>query len=400
MKDDIQRCTKCTLPITWETIFFDNEGVCNICRNWEIKDNEIDWEEREKVLIQTLEEEKRKQKEKGNPYDCIVGFSGGKDSTYTLYMLVRKYKMRPLVVSFDHGFYRPRTLQNRTRTFRRLGVDVFTFTPNWRVLRKLMLEALIRRGDFCWHCHLGVWCVPFRMAINYNIPLIIWGEGGGEYEGYFKFQDLEENDEWKFNRRCCLGIRAEDMAGFIGEDLRDLYPYTFPTQEEMEKIGGIKSIPLGKYIPWNQEENAKLIHKELGWQYDYVESMYPGELTFEKVECMFTGIRDYIKYLKRNFSRITHRTTIDIKQGRITREEGMNLIKKYEKRKPHTLYRFLEILGLSEKEFNEICLMHLIKPAKPLDPNTIPIGKKLWDEDLWFKDNESEGRLGEHWYSK
>ena len=162
-------------------------------------------------------------------------------------MVVKKYGLRPLVISFDHGFYRSRTLNNRIRTFRRLGVDVITFTPNWRIVKKLMLEALIRKGDFCWHCHAGIFAYPMQIAIKFNIPLLIWGEGGGEYEGYFKFADLEETDEWKFNRRIILGMRAEDMAGFIGEDLRDLSPYLYPPKEELERIN-VKSLPLGNFI--------------------------------------------------------------------------------------------------------------------------------------------------------
>ena len=106
---------------------------------------------------------------------------------------------------------------------------------------------------------------------------------------------------------------------------------------------------------------------------------------------MFTGIRDYIKYIKRCFSRLTHRTTIYIRQGKITRDEFLEIIKKYEGVKPKSLSYFLDILGLTEQEFNEICLMHLIRPAESIDPNNLPEGPKLWDQDIWFRDKESEG---------
>ena len=379
--DDLQRCTKCTLPITWETLNFDQNGVCNICRNWEAKTESVDWEERERILLKIFEGVKERNKDR--EYDCIVPFSGGKDSTYTLYAIVRKYGLKPLVVSFDHGFYRPKTIENRTRTFKKLGVDVINFTPNWKIVKKLMLESLIRKGDFCWHCHAGVFSYPMQFAVKFNIPLLIWGEGGGEYETYFRYAELEETDEWKYNRRIIMGMRAEDLAGFINVELRDLSPFIYPSKEELDKVG-VKSLPLGNYIQWNQEEFAETIQKELGWNYDEVESLYPDELGFDKVECMMTGIRDYIKYLKRGFSRITHRTTIDIKQGRISRDEGLVLIRKYEHRKPASLPIFLKMLDLSEDEFNRICLNQLIPPAIAVDPDTIPVGKKLWDQDLWL----------------
>jgi N-acetyl sugar amidotransferase len=379
---ELERCVRCTLPITWETVYFDDEGVCNICRNWDTKKNEINWEEREKTLINILEDAKKKNA----PYDCIVPFSGGKDSTFTLWAIVRKYSLKPLVVSFDHGFYRPRTLENRTRTFRKLGVDVITFTPNWHVVKKLMLESLIRKGDFCWHCHAGVFAYPMKMAVKLNIPLVIWGEGGGEYEGYFKFADLEETDEWKFNRRIILGMRAEDMAGFIGVEMRDLEPFIYPSKDELEKVG-VKSIPLGKFIPWDVQKNVEINKKELGWQEDELESGFPG-VTYEKIECMFEGLRDYVKYLKRGFSRMTHLTTLDIKHGRISRQKAMEYIKMYEGKKPRSLEVFLEYLDISEDEFNEIVLKHLIPPAIHIDPTTLPIGKKLWDQDMWFRENK------------
>lgn len=171
----IQRCKKCTLPNTWETLYFDDEGVCNICRNWDIKNHEIDWKEREIEFNNIIKD----VKEKNANYDCIIPFSGGKDSTYTLWAAVKKYNLRCLVVSFDHWFYRPKTIDNRNRTFQKLGVDVISFKPNWRVVKKLMLESLIRKGDFCWHCHAGVFAYPMQIAAKFKIPLVLWGEGGG-----------------------------------------------------------------------------------------------------------------------------------------------------------------------------------------------------------------------------
>ncbi|MDD5005406.1 MAG: N-acetyl sugar amidotransferase [Candidatus Omnitrophica bacterium] len=379
---ELERCVRCTLPITWETLYFDDKGVCNICKNWDAKQKVINWKTREKQLLRIFEDAKKTKR----AYDCIVPFSGGKDSTFTLWAIIKRYKIKPLVVSFDHGFYRPKTIENRTRTFRKLGVDVITFTPNWHIVKKLMLESLIRKGDFCWHCHAGIFAYPMQIAVKFKIPLIIWGEGGGEYEGYFKFEDIEETDEWKFNRRIILGMRAEDMAGFIGAELKDLQPYLFPSKEELDEIG-VKSLPLGKFIQWDQQKQVEIIKSELGWQEDEVESNLPGP-SFDKVECMFAGIRDYIKYLKRGFSRITHRTTIDIRNGKMSREAAMELIRKYEARKPKSLTVFLEYLGICEEEFNDIVSKHLIPPAKPVDPKTLIEGPKLHDQDLWFRENK------------
>jgi len=374
----IERCKKCTLPITWETLYFNDDGICNLCQNWDIKDIKINWEQREKDFIDIIND----IKEKNSNYDCIVPFSGGKDSTYTLWAAVKKYNLRCLVVSFDHWFLRPITIENRKKTFQKLGVDVITFTPNWRVVKKLMLESLIRKGDFCWHCHSGVFAYPMQIAVKFKIPLVLWGESGGEYSAYSKYDEIEETDEWKFNRSTILGMRAEDMAGFIDEDIRDLGPYMYPSKNEI-KDADIRSLPLGNFKSWNVQEHVKVIKKELDWKEDTMESAYPGE-TYEKIECMFAGVRDYIKYLKRNFSRMTHLTAMDIRYGRLTRDEAIDYIEKYEHIKPRSLDLFLKILDISEDEFNNIVSMHLIPPAERIDPNSLPYGKKMWDQDLWF----------------
>ena len=119
-------CTKCLLPETHETIEFDHEGVCNICRNHEFKKEKIDWSKKREDFLNIIEEYRGKY-----AYDCIVPFSGGKDSTYTLYQLVKEFGLKCLVVSFDHGFYRQTLIENNKRVFKALGVDSMVYKPNW-----------------------------------------------------------------------------------------------------------------------------------------------------------------------------------------------------------------------------------------------------------------------------
>src|SRR5688500_17426176 len=104
---ELRRCTRCLLPETHETIVFDDQGVCNICRNVEFKQTRINWTERKQDLDALVEQYRGKY-----DYDCIVPYSGGKDSTWTLYHLVKEYGVKPLVVRFDHGFLRPNLQQN------------------------------------------------------------------------------------------------------------------------------------------------------------------------------------------------------------------------------------------------------------------------------------------------
>ena len=383
----LKKCIKCGLPETYETIEYDNNGICNICRQKVYRDNKIDWTERKKQLNELIENYRGK-----HDYDCIIPFSGGKDSTFTLYHLIKEYKVKPLVIQFNHGFFRPNLIKNNEKTFKKLGVDVLTFTPNWKVVKRLMLESLIRKGDFCWHCHTGIFAYPMHIAIKFNVPLIFWGEPSSEYTAYYDYQnnEVEQVNEDRFNRFVNLGITAEDMEGMINKDFdldkRDLLPYTFPKMRDLKKLG-YNSVCLGSYIPWDVKKQSQLIMDELGWQGDEVEGMPPELYKYEKIECYFQGVRDYIKYLKRGYSRVSQMIALDLRNNRITKEEGDELIRKFEGKRPPSLELFLEYLGLSEKEFNEIVLKTVVAPHKP-DFENIETGFKTQDFNKWYREEK------------
>lgn len=383
----LKKCTKCLLPETYETIEFDEKGVCNICRGKEYRDEKIDWTTRKAQLDALIEEHRGK-----HDYDMIVPFSGGKDSTFTLLYLMREYKIKPLVVRFDHGFMRETLIENNTRTFKKLGVDVLNFTPNWRVVKRLMLEALRRKGDFCWHCHTGIFSYPMHVAVRYQVPLVMWGEPSSEYTQYYDYKDdeIEEVDENRFNRFVNLGITAEDMSGMISGDFdfdpRDLAPYTYPKMRDLKKLQ-YRSVCLGSYIPWDVKANTALIMKDLGWQGEQVEGMPWDEYPYEKIECYMQGVRDYIKYAKRGYSRVSQMVALDLRNGRISPERGQELVDQFEGKKPPSLELFLDYLGLSEGEFNEIVSKTVIPPFKP-DFGKNDYSAKTWDFGDWYREPE------------
>jgi len=380
----LKQCKACNLPETYETIEFDADGICNICRQKEFKDSAIDWSGRKDQLQQLIEEYRGK-----HAYDCIVPFSGGKDSTFTLYHLIKEYKLKLLVVQFNHGFMRRGLLENNERTFRKLGVDVISFTPNWHIVKRLMLEALIRKGDFCWHCHAGISSFPMHIALQQQVPLIFWGEPSSEYTAYYDYRDdeIEEVNEEKFNRFSNLGITAEDMAGMIADDFeldpRDLKPFSYPPLRDLKKLG-YRSVCLGSYIPWDVKKQVGIIERELGWQGDQVEGMPWSEYPYEKIECHLQGVRDYIKYLKRGYSRVTQMTALDLRNGRISQEKARQLITQYEGKKPPSLDLFLGYLGISEEEFNSIVAKTVVPPYLPnFNAEYAP---RTSDYDSWYRE--------------
>jgi N-acetyl sugar amidotransferase len=375
----LRRCTRCALPETHESITFDQDGVCNVCWQVEFKRDSIDWAERHVQLEELIEQYRGKY-----DYDCIVPFSGGKDSTFTLWYLIRKFKLKPLVVSFDHGFYRPNHLRNVERTLKTLGAEYLRFRPNWHVVRKLMLEALVRKGDFCWHCHTGVFSYPMHIAVKFNVPLLFWGEPSAEYTSYYSYeQGIEEVDERRFNRFVNLGITAEDMVGMLDDDveMRDLECFAYPPMKDLRSVG-VRSVCLGSFIPWDVKEQVKIIKDDLGWQEDVVEGV-PDGYGYEKIECSMQGVRDYIKYLKRGYGRTAHLATIDMRKGRMDRETAARLIAENDGKRPASLDVFLEHVGIDEREFMDIVARHTVAPWRQPDPSSLERGEQLPDQDLW-----------------
>jgi N-acetyl sugar amidotransferase len=376
---ELKRCARCVIPETHETIHYDEEGVCNICRQQEYKKTQIDWEAKKRELDALIAEYRDR-----SDYDCIVPFSGGKDSTWTLYYLMKEYGLKPLVVRFDHGFLRPNLKENTVRVTTRLGVDIHHFIPNWTVVRKLMLQSFLDKGDFCWHCHTGIFAYPMWVAIHYNVPLVFWGEPSAEYTAYYSYNQPEEVDEKRFNRYTNLGISADDMLIRLeGQlDRRELKPFLYPSLKELRRIN-YRSVYLGSFVPWDVKRQQGIIKSELDWRGDEVENVPPG-YDYEKIECYFQGVRDYIKHIKRGYSRASHLASIDIRNGRLGREEAMRLVREYEGKRPQSLDLFLEYLSLSESEFNEVAMSHGVSPYVH-DPSKTEQGKRLHDQDAWTR---------------
>ncbi len=374
---------------------FDEQGVCSVCRNIDFRDDHIDWLDRRRQLDELVARHKGQ-----GQYDCIVPFSGGKDSAFQAWYVVRELGLRPLLVRFDHMFYRPLVQENNTRLLKTLGVELLHFTPNWHAVREVMLESLIRRGDFCWHCHTGVYAYPMQIAVKFQIPLIIWGESLAEYMSFYSYDEMEEVDEKRFNRAMNLGMTADDMYEFLGGrvDRRDLMPFTYPDRRDLMKLK-CRSICLGNYIRWDTRRHVDIIKRELGWKGQEVEGI-PAAWDYEKIECMMQGVRDYLKFIKRGFGRTNHLANIDIRNKRLSREEGWELMQEYDGRRPASLDFFLDFLQLSEEEFTRIATTHqvhphvhkmeFVRPGKPL-PDIGQWDRTLVDKPVGARD--AEGRL-------
>lgn len=263
-----------------------------------------------------------------------------------------------------------------------MGVDVLEFTANWQVVKKLMLLSLKETGDFCWHCHTGVFAHTMQIAVKFNIPLVIWGEASSEYRDYHDPRELEVLDEKKFDEIVDLEINADKMYELLnGEvDKRDLMPFQFPSKEELDNLGA-KAIYLGNYIKWHTKNQVAIIKRELGWQGQDVEGI-PPQYDYEKIECRWQGIRDYCKHIKRGHGRTNHLACIDIRNGELDRETGLRLSEKYDGKRPASLKLFLDVIGITEKEFEDILLKNGVLDWG-FDHDKLEDGEPVHDMDMW-----------------
>lgn len=350
---ELKRCTKCVMPETWPGIKFDEEGVCSICRENE-KEVKIDWEERQKNLREILNKYKERAKNRNNKYDCVIGYSGGKDTAYTLWAAVKKYGMTPLVVTFDHGFPLSSDAEyNLMEIPKILDCDHIRFTLGNGLRNALCRRGMEVNGDFCWHCHNGVGALPARISKQWDIPLQLWGEPSAKYQTYgaYKYEDMEEQDKEHFKKTFQAGI-TPDVIKPDNYELRNLLPMMWP-DGEFE----LKAVYLGNFEPWDQRRHVEIITKELGWRHAKVEGSY---VDWDKVDCPFEPVRDWQKWIKRGFGRTTFQASKDIRDGLITREEGMKLVEKYDGKRPNALDAFLKEIDMTEKDFNKLTKRHKV----------------------------------------
>lgn len=344
-KPELKRCTRCVMPETWPGITFDEEGVCNICRAYDQK-QQINWEEREQVLLKILNEYRMKARLESNPYDCIVGYSGGKDTVYTLWAAVLKYSMKPLVVTFDHGFRLEKEAEwNLMEIPKLLNCDHIRFTLGGKKCQKMMMAGCKLIGDFCIHCHLGVGAFPAHISRMFKIPLQIWGEPTAEYQtvgNKYDMQGFEEQNREHFISAFQNGMTPQKICS-----VNPGYPKTYDLKylDWPDEEFPLKAIYLGNYEPWNQRDNVKIITDQLGWKHIQREDSY---VDWDKSDCPYEPVRGFQKYMKRGFGRATFQASKDIREGYITREQGMLVVNKLDSRIPTgLLVKFANETGLS-----------------------------------------------------
>ena len=346
-------CKSCLYPETKPDLSFDENGICNACLNYNYR-AEVDWDERKEEFLKIV---KQYRSTDGSNYDCIVPVSGGKDSTYQLLRLL-EVGMNPLCVTAttdDLSDIGRRNIEN----IKKLGVDYIEVTTNPVVRRRINRFTLETVGDISWPEHVTIFTVPVRVAVQHNIRLIVWGENPQhEYGGPAASTQKNALDRrWLEEFGGLLGLRVSDLVDQAGLTRRDLIQYTYPTDAELSQVG-VTGIFLGFYFPWDGYRNALYAQ---GYGFETFPTMVEGALAnYENLDNHQMGIHDYFKFLKYGFGRATDIACNHIRRGRLSRGDGLALVKRHDGRFPWTylgkrIEEILAPLDMPIEEFIEIC---------------------------------------------
>lgn len=345
-------------------IKFNKKDICFACETVEKKWNKkINWDEREKELIDLLE----KYKDFKGPYNCIVGGSGGKDSSFQSHILKYKYGMRPLTVTWSPHMYTNIGWKNFRNWIDIGGFDNYLFTPNGKVHRHLTRSALINILHPFQPFILGQKSFVAQMAFKFNIPLIFYGETPSDYGTELgdekKFSSNIEDSHPGFTMNPVGSMKLEDIKlggepisshiekGFSIEDFEPYLPLDINKINEAK----IETRFLGYYLKWIPQENFYYAVENTGFEVNNkrIDGTYQK---YASIDDKIDGFFYYTSYIKFGYGRAMSDSTMEVRNGHITKEEGLGLIKQFDGEFPKTYEKeFLEYCSVSREEFDALC---------------------------------------------
>ncbi|WP_076589009.1 N-acetyl sugar amidotransferase [Vibrio ostreicida] len=349
----IKYCNTCMYPETKPDLWFNEDGKCSACINYEER-SEINWAERKKEFNEITN---RYKSIDGSNYDCIIPVSGGKDSTFQVIRVLQS-GLNPLCVTAETDSLSEigrRNLEN----LKKLGVDHVNVTTNPKVRRKLSRLALREVGDIQWAEHVTIFTIPIQVAVEKNIPLIIWGENSQhEYGGPASAAENNVLDRrWLEEFGGMLGMRITDLIGQDGITRSDLIPYFYPSDESLKRVG-VTGVFLGYYFPWDGYNNT-LLAQAYGFE-TYPTPTEGSLVNYENLDNFYHRIHDYFKYIKYGFGRSTDQANNHIRRGRLERNDIVDFLQENDGSYPsvylgRSLESVLDEIDISKSEFDEIC---------------------------------------------
>jgi len=340
-------CSRCVLPDSRPGIEIDAIGICSGCRNHATKSTSIDWPARAEALDRIVENAKAARA----PYDCIVPVSGGKDSTWQV-VAAKERGLKVLAVTWRSPG-RNRLGQQNLDNLIALGVDHIDYSIDPGVESRFMRKTFEATGSTAVPMHLALYTIPLKLAVALRIPLVIWGESPFmEYGGDPGNSDLNRLDHTWLNRHGILqGRRAED---WIDDDLgrAALEPYCLPAPEDFGALN-IQSIFLGFYMPWDPSESLR-VARQHGFR-TRPEGPKIGLYDYADIDCDFIAVHHWFKWHKFGFTRLFDNLALEIRNGRMSRPEAIQVIERLGLQRPDDdIDSICRFMGIDDGRFTAI----------------------------------------------
>ncbi len=344
-------CKTCLMPNTRPRVVFDEEGVCNACRHAERKKS-IDWEARRQEFVELVNEHRGK-----GPYDCIVPWSGGKDSSSIAYKLKHELGLRPLLVTFSPLLPNEIGAQNREALLND-GFDSIMLRPNQKISRHLARRFFIERGNPKVHWDAGVAAFPLQIAVRYEIPLVIYAEHApSEYGGRVLSEDHMKMQLMTEVLENQIGDDPHNWVDDVVED-EDLLPYVMPDPDDLDRVG-VKALYFSYFFRWSMLENYEYIRTKIPFRTN-PRGRTEGTFTdFDSLDDKIDNLYYYMQFIKFGFGRATRDASRMIQNDQLTREKGLEYVRLYDDEFPEEFHKeHLDYLSLSELEFTETIDLH------------------------------------------
>lgn len=377
----MQWCSKCVYPAVSATpLTFDANGVCTGCRTADQRDK-VDWNQRREFFKELVESYRSKTN-----YDILIPVSGGKDSYWQTHVAVKMFGLKPLLVTYHGNNYLPEGEYNLYRMREVFDCDHIIVRPSVDMLIKMNRLGFRLQGDMNWHAHCGIFTTPIQVAVRYKVPLMLWGEHGFmDLGGMYSYNDFVE---FTAKHRLEHSLRGYDWYDFTDEGLeklgrpelkeglsaKDLLWAQYPSDEEIDSVG-VRGIYLSNFLRWEANEHGPLMEKLYGWR----RAQQPFERTYRTMSNLDdmheNGMHDYLKFIKLGYGRGSDHACKDIRGGQLTREQGIEMVRKYDHVKSSDLKRWLKYVNMTEEEFDATC-------------DTFR-DKRVWriENGQWVKDN-------------
>lgn len=334
-------------------LVIDEEGICSGCRIHEEKDR-LDWDARWRKLEKLVEPYRDPS---GAGYDCIVPVTGANDSYFIVHVVKERLGLNPLLVTYNKYFNTPLGIRNLANLRIRFNCDILVQNVNPVAVKAITRTTLRQFGSMYWPALAGQTVFPVQTAVRYKVPLIIWGAHQGlEQVGMFSHEhEVEMTRRYRVDHDL-MAREADDLLS-IFDTLKgdDVVQYRYPSDADLA-AGGVRGIYLGNYVRWDPKAQHEQMIETHGYQSAAFDRTFD---CYDHVDCYnFMDVHDILKLYKHGYSKVTDHASREIRHGRLTREQGLALVREHEQAPLRHAEKFCEWLGVDPRGLQFIMNEH------------------------------------------